>query len=116
MHPQLADTGNQAAMIAADFIPLSATLTARAPGAAALRNELERRRKLAEAAQQRASARQVVVVINPCNGVQCAVKLERASAEAAPPPVPRPPPPRPLPREPAGFVRPEPVHRVLYLW
>ena len=97
---------------------LSAALTALAPGAAALRNELERRRKLAEAAQQRASARQVVVVINPCNGVQCAVKLERASAEAAPPvpPPPPPPPPRPLPREPAGFVRPEPVHRVLYLW
>ena len=92
-------------------------LTARASGAAAVRSELERRRKLAEASQQRASARQVVVVINPCNSVQCAVKLDRTSAEAAPaaaPPVV--PPPPPLPREPAEIIQPAPPHRVLYLW
>ena len=93
--------------------------------AAAVRAELERRQKDAAEGALRAEPQQVVVVINPCNSVQCALKLDpdgSRAAGSAPPPT-----PRPLPAVPPGAPphqnvelaarrAPSAPTRVLYLW
>jgi len=87
--------------------------------AAVLLEEAERRRKEAAAVPPR-DVRPVVVVINPCDGVQCAVQLDGGSAGVPAQPLP-PRPPSP-PRPPAHALRIDrrgrssAPTRVLYLW
>lgn len=87
--------------------------------AAVLLEEAERRRKEAAALPPR-DVRPVVVVINPCDGVQCAVQLDGGSAGVPAQPLP-PRPPSP-PRPPAHALRIDrrgrssAPTRVLYLW
>lgn len=93
--------------------------------AAAVRVELERQQKEAAEGGPRAEPQQVVVVINPCNGVQCALKLDpdgSGAAGAAPPPTPQAPPAVPPGAsahqnvELATRRAPSAPTRVLYLW
>lgn len=88
--------------------------------AAAVRLELERRQKEAAEGVPRAELQQVVVVINPCNSVQCALKLDLGGSGAAgpaPPPTPRPPGASSHQNVELAMRRaPSAPTRVLYLW
>ncbi len=87
--------------------------------AAVLLEEAERRRKEAAAVPPR-DVRPVVVVINPCSGVQCAVQLDSGGAGVPAQPLPpRPPSPPPPPAHALQIdqrARSSAPTRVLYLW